>query len=629
MEKNKDRQTGLFVRLTHWRWRVPLLVTVSFLILEAVEHWLVPRLAPPIHAPAETGLVVVELLLLILLFPFMLWWGLTSLRESIRQTEAVEKELRETNAALEGANQRLEFLSEVNYRLASAPDTYALHDEISRLAFEVSGAIGCAAILFDERGKPARTSTQGELSVEMLSEWESHIARYHEEGEVCEGCTDKTGLEPADCPLIRFQPEHSAVRKVFCLALSHRSQHFGIINLFYEVPGRPGPDERMLLESLAVEMSLALEIQSLRARELETLYRLENIRWKENLRDSLGSLLVNLLDAFEANGGEIFLFSERTGDLESIAAAGRASNLTPPLIAGLTNSALEAGKPLVVNDPSGDDAGGKVLKSLLIAPIRTEYSRIGVLVLRAHSPVVFNRRRTRTLALIAGQISLLIENHRLFVEAERKATRAERSRLGREIHDGLAQTLSYLKLRSSQVEGWLENGQVDRARQELGSIRELLAEAYTDTREAIDGLRIHPETGDDTRWIHQIAEEFQSLSGIPVDLELSPAPAVPLEVHYQLQRIIQEALSNVRKHARATGVCISWKGCSEHLSIRISDNGRGFDLNDVPPIARHGMRIMRERAELLGATIEFDSGWEQGTRIDLTLPLYRQEVADG
>ncbi len=200
--------------------------------------------------------------------------------------------------------------------------------------------------------------------------------------------------------------------------------------------------------------------------------------------------------------------------------------------------------------------------------------------------------------------------------------------MAREIHDGLAQTLGYLKLRVSQISRWLRAGETEKANSALEGVQELINNSYLDAREAIDGLRLKPDDGDLTIWIDRIANHFHKLSAIPIEASPPPVSHIPTEVQVQLLRIIQEALGNIRKHADATQAWVKWRMDGSWLILSISDNGQGFDPDDVPPIARHGLHIMQERAELLDADFQIISTPDEGTEVVLRLPLEKISLTE-
>jgi two-component system nitrate/nitrite sensor histidine kinase NarX len=152
-----------------------------------------------------------------------------------------------------------------------------------------------------------------------------------------------------------------------------------------------------------------------------------------------------------------------------------------------------------------------------------------------------------------------------------------------------------------------------------------LAEAYLDTRQAIDNLRLTPEDGL-LVWLERVLREFEAAAGLPVERAIHPgagalAGAVSPEVQAQLVRIVQEALSNVRKHARARQVWAGLHDWQGDLVLEIGDDGQGFDAQDVLELSRYGLRGMRERAELIGADFQIISQAGQGTTVRLILPV--------
>ncbi len=210
-------------------------------------------------------------------------------------------------------------------------------------------------------------------------------------------------------------------------------------------------------------------------------------------------------------------------------------------------------------------------------------------------------------------------------ELEYQTMMEERSRLAREIHDGLAQTLGFLKLQVVQMQGYLECNDPQRLRKTLAASYQAVAEAYQEARYAIDGLRINPAKEELSGWIQQIVDVFKENLGeqsLSVTLEMETTGIqLPSEVQAQLIRILQEALSNIRNHARAHNVwiqlCIIWP----NLKLEIGDDGSGFCTEDVTAPSQHGLRGMRERSELIGADLQIITKPEQGTLVRIMLPL--------
>jgi two-component system nitrate/nitrite sensor histidine kinase NarX len=234
------------------------------------------------------------------------------------------------------------------------------------------------------------------------------------------------------------------------------------------------------------------------------------------------------------------------------------------------------------------------------------------------------------LQTLAGQVNKISQNAGLIAELEFNAIISERTRLAREIHDGLAQTLGFLKLQAAQMENLLVTHDTDRLQERLTTTYKVLSDAYNDVRQAIDGLRISPNGDGLTTWLRETCLEFEENTGLPVSLKESSVEAkLPLEVQAQLIRIVQEALSNVRKHSGATRAWINCNHTENGFMIEIGDDGCGFSLEEVPGVSRYGLQGMRERSDLIGGEIEVISGKGEGTIIRVNLPKYMVRMNSG
>ena len=196
---------------------------------------------------------------------------------------------------------------------------------------------------------------------------------------------------------------------------------------------------------------------------------------------------------------------------------------------------------------------------------------------------------------------------RLYEEAHQVAASQERSRLARDLHDAVTQTLFSASLIAEVLPGLWENDPAE-GRLLLGELRQLTRGALAEMRTLLLELRpaalVEANLGD---LLRQLAESVSGRSGIPVavSLEGCPVPDLPAEVHVALYRIAQEALNNVVKHAQAHRVEITLRCSREHegakpgvsvrVELRISDDGRGFDPATVSP-DHLGLGIIRERA---------------------------------
>jgi len=186
-----------------------------------------------------------------------------------------------------------------------------------------------------------------------------------------------------------------------------------------------------------------------------------------------------------------------------------------------------------------------------------------------------------------------------------------------------------LKLKMAQMKNYIEGGESDLLRETADTCYNILTEAYQDARNAIDGLRILPSEEGLAGWLGRTLREFEEVSGIQAALcEPVADVELPPEVHAQLIRVVQEALSNVRKHAEARLVQVSCVEVDGYLILEICDDGRGFSNEDLSSPYQYGLRGMRERADLIGADFQLVGFPNKGTTVRLRLPCgVKEEMA--
>ncbi|MBN1453299.1 MAG: sensor histidine kinase [Anaerolineales bacterium] len=245
--------------------------------------------------------------------------------------------------------------------------------------------------------------------------------------------------------------------------------------------------------------------------------------------------------------------------------------------------------------------------------------------LRVHTQDVEAARRAFKLVdLKETQLILDSKSEALLEQLEYKAVLDERTRLAREIHDGLAQTLAFLKLEAARLQTYVSNGEVDAVTRTLQACYQTLSDAYLDARQAIDNLRRIPDEsfGD---WLEGTAADFKTLTGLEIDVSNVHLDHVfSPNVKAQLIRIVQEALTNIRKHAQACTVTVSAFERNGDAILEVHDNGRGFVPEELQPVSQYGLRSMRERAESIGADFQIISAPGAGTTVRLQIPIREQ-----
>ncbi|MCC7353412.1 MAG: type IV pili methyl-accepting chemotaxis transducer N-terminal domain-containing protein [Anaerolineae bacterium] len=267
--------------------------------------------------------------------------------------------------------------------------------------------------------------------------------------------------------------------------------------------------------------------------------------------------------------------------------------------------------------------------SHLAAPLKSGDRVIGALCVGSPHEGAFLADGANTLTKLANSAAIALENARLYQQAERTAALEERHRLAAEMHDGLAQTLSYLDLKTEQVAGLVETGRSEEAVGELSRIRAAIAQASQEARRSIASLREEPQPHRPLAdRLAEVVSEFARDGKPQIDLAVkphSPLLLTPDEAE-QVQRAVREALWNVHRHAQAEHVLVCLERREAEGVIVVEDDGRGFDPQTPPADggAHFGLSIMRARAARLGGQITIHSVLGQGTRVVLSWPV-RQE----
>ena len=266
--------------------------------------------------------------------------------------------------------------------------------------------------------------------------------------------------------------------------------------------------------------------------------------------------------------------------------------------------------------------------SHLAAPLRIGNRVIGALCVGSPLHNQFASESAGMLTKLANVAAIALENARLFAQAERVATLEERRRIAAEMHDGLAQTLSYLGLMTDQVVNFLEDGQKQGALDKLEQARQAIRDATGDVRSAIDQLM------DESPLRRGLAEQIQKLAldfGGKHDLAVEWENLMDGDIPYSHQTVEQalhitrEALKNASSHAEADRVMVQMSQLNDHYFISVQDNGKGFDTSLPEPNGHFGLKIMQARAAHIGGEVRIESAKGRGTKVTLKWPVKERE----
>jgi signal transduction histidine kinase len=227
---------------------------------------------------------------------------------------------------------------------------------------------------------------------------------------------------------------------------------------------------------------------------------------------------------------------------------------------------------------------------------------------------IFTPHEVRLAETVAADIAGAIENARLFEQAQASAVGEERARIARDLHDSVTQTLYSASLIAEALPRvWARNPQ--QVRGSLTTLLQLIRGALAEMRTLLFELRPAAlEEASLDRMLHQLADVLTGRTRTPVEVTVQGRSDVQAEVKIALYRIAQEAFNNIAKHAGATQVAVTLQGLPDRVILAIQDDGRGFGPHAVPA-ERMGMRIMRERAEAIGAQLVVESEVGRGTEV--------------
>lgn len=355
-------------------------------------------------------------------------------------------------------------------------------------------------------------------------------------------------------------------------------------------------------------------------------------------------------DLVNARYGALGVLDEKGSDIQQFVTSGLASEQRsklggPPKGRGILGLLIREGVPLRIPDihahplSVGFPPNHPPMHSLLGVPIKSKGRVIGDLYMTDKIPessadedkwTTFSEDDQSLLEMFATQIAIAIENAQLYRQTQQLAILQERERFGMDLHDGVIQSIYAIGL-------MLEDGQLRLpAQPEEASVRitraiQGLNEVIRDIRNYILDLRPQRFQGRDlVRGLDEMARDLRANTFFNVRLKKGQVDASFLseEQTVEILHILQEALTNVRKHSRASTVDISMSGDDNELCLSIEDDGVGIDPLQSELSTGHGLRNMRERAHALGAEIRFESGPNGGTRMTLGVPI-KNESAGG
>jgi len=407
-----------------------------------------------------------------------------------------------------------------------------------------------------------------------------------------------------------------------------------------------------LRRDVTAERALETEILT-RHHQLLALSRISSaVSGLWHLDDTLNVALDTVLEIIHGTIGGILLLDERTQELHHQVQRGLsakyAEEVRLKMGQGIAGTVAHTGEPLLLEDISKDPrtahldlVSAEGLKGFVSVPLRAKNEVVGVMNVASHMPGQFAKEDMYLLDSIGHQLGVAIEQARLYERLSNATERyqrllqhaltaqeEERKRIARELHDGTSQMLTGLALNLQAAMDIAEMDGIKDARMDerLKKAHSLAVQTSIEVTKLINDLR--PTLLDSLGLapaIQRYVETWLQPEGISATLKTRGHERLPSEVEVALFRITQEAVNNIMKHAEAKNVDIDLQCDGEKCVLRIKDDGRGFDVQEITKVEKTGRGVglfgMKERVTLVGGSCSVQSQPGQGTTITSEVPL--------
>ena len=342
-----------------------------------------------------------------------------------------------------------------------------------------------------------------------------------------------------------------------------------------------------------------------------------------DLDDVLSTTMGRLRGLFEFDAATVLAFDDTDGDWEVLRREGgtrlphklRDNDLPPPLRRAVTEESV-----ITVTDLTSGGGPGLNPKadSGMYAVLPARGSIIGLLAVESQGARRFTSRDTELLSGFVEPVALAIDNARWFGRLRTVGADEERTRIARDLHDRIGQSLAYLAFELDRIV--TNEGKGDQVGPALEQLRDDVRGVIREVRDTLYDLRTDVSDSQDMAstldgYVHRIRDR----SGIEIELYCDRDARLPILQEREMWRIAQEALTNVERHSQATQTRVLWRCNGESAALEITDNGEGFPIGRAGRLDSYGILGMRERASSIGATLEVTSQPGKGTRVRCSL----------
>jgi signal transduction histidine kinase len=282
--------------------------------------------------------------------------------------------------------------------------------------------------------------------------------------------------------------------------------------------------------------------------------------------------------------------------------------------------ASSSGRPLIVDDAltAGEKGCAPLTRSGMYAALRARGSVVGLLAIEHQEPSTYRQPDAELVGNASAVIGLAIDNAKWFGRLRLFGAEAERARIARDLHDRIAQSLAYVAFeleRLRDIDAEYHN--------ELDSLHDVVRSVVTGLRETLYQLRAGVTEDEDLE--HAASEyltRFAERTGVEVHWRHSVQQRLPMPIEQEVWRILQEAITNVERHADARNAYITWDVRNGSAFLEVRDDGRGFEPAGIGR-DHYGLVGIRERADAMRARVTINSQPGNGTTVSLRVEAQR------
>lgn len=452
---------------------------------------------------------------------------------------------------------------------------------------------------------------------------------------------------------VGFPPHHPRMTSFLGVPIRHAGRHIGQIYLTDKIDAPEfTAEDQLLIEMLAAYAAVAITnarmYQELIQRDRILTRRNENLALLNELASTLATsadidqildkALTQVLDYLQIEVGEVYLRMENSRTLKLVLHRGhQAKSLFAKdqyqLGEGVIGRIAKNNQPQIISLSSAStaDLHPDVLlgefHQIACLPINGRQGVLGVLCVASCHPRPLDEMEVQFLATIGSWVGTAIENVRLNLQGRRLAVLEERERIGMDLHDGIIQSIYAVGLTLEHARLLVKEdpqGMLQRIEQAISDLNSTIR----DIRAYILDLRPRQLRNENLmQGIRRLIQEFRANTLLTVNLQGSDEEMAVLgeAQAVALFHICQEALANIAKHARARTVNITLWLSAERALMEISDDGRGFDPENIQMTIGHGLSNMHTRARNAGGDVEITSEPGNGTTILAWVPIRNEE----